>query len=60
MFPPNSALWAPAWVAERALTIWLAAGYRLSGGVPYAGSKLRRAANSPRALRGRIPRQQVD
>src|SRR5690625_2309272 len=60
VFPPSSAVWAPAWVAERAVTAWLAAGYRLSGGVPYAESRLRSAANSARALRRRIPRQQVD
>lgn len=60
VFPPSSALWAPAWAAERAVTIWLAAGRRLSGGVPYSGSKLRRAANGPRALRRRIRGQQTD
>jgi len=58
VFPLSSALRAPAWAAERAVTIWLAAGYRLSGGVPYSGSKLRRAGNGPRTLRRRISRHQ--
>ena len=59
VFPPSSALWAPAWVAERAVTIWFAAGYRLRGGVPYSGSKLRRAASSTRVLRRRVSRRQT-
>ncbi|WP_309071781.1 glycosyltransferase [Arthrobacter sp.] len=51
VFPPTAALWAPAWVAERMLTVWAALGMRLAGGVPYAGSRLPNAGNSPRALR---------
>jgi hypothetical protein len=48
-FPPTAALWAPAWLAERAVTAWLAVGSRLVlGGIPYRGAVLRRAASSVR------------
>ncbi|MBO1771041.1 glycosyltransferase family 2 protein, partial [Agrococcus sp. TF02-05] len=50
-YPRTNALWAPAWVAERAVTAWLALGWRVLGGVPYAGGRLRVAASSRRALR---------
>jgi len=49
-FPATSAAWAPAWVVERAVCSWLAVGYRLTGGVPYAGTRLRSAASSRRRL----------
>jgi hypothetical protein len=51
VFPASSALWAPAWIAERAVCIWVALGYRLTGGVPYAGRRLATAAHSVRWLR---------
>lgn len=51
VFPPSAALWAPAWLCERAVTIWLALLRRLTGGVPYAGSKLVKAGNPLRVLR---------
>ena len=54
VFDARSSLCAPVWVAERACTIWLALAARLLGGIPYAGSRLKRAANSPAALRRRI------
>jgi hypothetical protein len=50
-FPPSAALWAPVWLVERAVCVWIAVGYRLTGGVPYAGRRLRRAAHSLRWLR---------
>jgi hypothetical protein len=56
-YPPSAALWAPIWVAERAVCVWIAVGYRLTGGVPYAGQRLRRAAHSLRWLRRRAGRR---
>jgi hypothetical protein len=56
VFPRAAALWAPAWVAERALTVWMALGYRVVGGVPYAGARLKVAAHSMRELRRRAAR----
>jgi hypothetical protein len=58
-FGPTAALWAPAWVAERAVTSWLAVGSRLvHGGVAYRGGRLAVAATPLRTLRrahGRDP-----
>nr|WP_275888227.1 glycosyltransferase family 2 protein [Nonomuraea lactucae] len=51
VFPGTSALFAPAWILERATCSWLALGAALCGGVPYAGRRLRRAAHSVRWLR---------
>jgi hypothetical protein len=53
-FPARASAWAPLWVAERMLTVWLALGTRARGGVRYAGSRLRDAASTPRALRARF------
>ena len=52
VFPASTVLFAPAWVAERAVCAWLAVGCRLTlGGVPYPGvGVLRRAATPQRAL----------
>ncbi|HEV7824542.1 MAG TPA: glycosyltransferase family 2 protein [Mycobacteriales bacterium] len=50
-FSPAASALAPLWVAERAVCAWLAVGYRLTGGVPYRGRRLRTAASSPRSLR---------
>lgn len=55
VFPASTPLWAPAWVAERAVCSWLAIGSRLVlGGVPYRGTVLRHAATPVRALRTRL------
>ncbi len=54
VFPVTAALWAPVWLAERAICAWLALGRRLSGGVPYAGQRLTVAAHSRRELRRRF------
>jgi hypothetical protein len=54
VYPRTAALWAPLWVAERAVCVWLALGRRLSGGVPYGGQRLRVAAHSLRELRSRV------
>ncbi len=54
VYPVAASLVAPAWVAERALCIWLALGARvLLGGVPYRGTLLRHAATSMSVLRAR-------
>ena len=54
-FPATSALWAPAWLAERAVTSWMAFGTRLLfGGVRYRNGRLRDAATSPGALRAKL------
>ncbi|MDQ3482476.1 MAG: hypothetical protein M3448_03585 [Pseudomonadota bacterium] len=51
VFPPSSALWAPAWLAERAATSWLALGTRLLfGGVRYRTTRLKTAATPPKIL----------
>ncbi|WP_309082231.1 glycosyltransferase family 2 protein [Zhihengliuella sp.] len=52
-FDRSAPLWAPVWLLERAVCIWLAVGYRLRGGVPYAGSRLRTAAHSRHELQQR-------
>lgn len=51
LFPATAALWAPAWLAERAVCVWLAVGARLRGGVRYSDGRLRRAATPLRTLR---------
>ena len=43
-FPPTSAGWAPLWVVERAIAIWLAIGQRVRGGARYRGDRLPMAA----------------
>ncbi len=50
-FAPTAALWAPAWLGERAVCVWLAAAARLAGGVRYGDRRVRLAAHSERALR---------
>lgn len=52
VFSSTAALWAPLWVAERAVCSWLAVGWRLRGGVPYAGKRLPVAAHRERNLAG--------
>jgi hypothetical protein len=51
-FSPVAPLLAPLWLLERAVCAWLALAYRLGGGVPYRGKRLRVAATSRRALAG--------
>jgi len=51
-YPATSALWAPAWVAERTVTSWLAVASRARhGGIRYRGNVLRSAATPMRRLR---------
>jgi hypothetical protein len=55
VFPPTSALWAPVWLAERAVTSWLALGSRVTrGDVRYRDGILRRAATPKAELRRRV------
>ncbi len=55
VFPSSSALWVPAWLAERAVTSWIALGTRvLVGGVRYRGTRLKNAATSPGALEEKV------
>jgi Glycosyl transferase family 2 len=57
VFPASSALWAPAWLAERAVTSWMALGTRLFlGGVRYRDTRLRNAATPLRILRAQLRR----
>jgi hypothetical protein len=54
VFPASSSLFAPAWLAERAVCSWLALAARVFfGGVPYRGTVLRHAATPMRVLRAR-------
>lgn len=54
VFPFAASLLAPAWLMERAISIWIALGMRLFlGGVPYHGTVLACAATSERILRQR-------
>jgi hypothetical protein len=55
VFPPTSALWAPLWLAERALCVWLALAARLRGGVTYRGNRVPLAAHPVKALRALRP-----
>lgn len=51
VYAPAAALWAPLWLAERAVCSWLAVLSRAPGGVRYAGGRMRLAAHSERQLR---------
>jgi hypothetical protein len=54
VFPASTPLFAPLWVAERAICSWLALGARIFlGGVPYRGTILHSAATPMRVLRRR-------
>lgn len=56
VYPRDAALWAPLWLGERAVCIWLALLHRVRGGVPYGGQRIRLAAHSVRRLRAVVPR----
>ena len=55
VFSTGAALWTPLWVLERAVSVWIAVGWRLRGGVPYRGRRLRTAGHSVRRLRRHLP-----
>lgn len=51
VFPSSSALWAPAWLAERSVTSWMALSTRLLfGGARYRATRLKNAATPSRIL----------
>jgi hypothetical protein len=50
VFGPSAALWAPLWVLERPITVWLAVVERCAGGALYSGQRLPLAAHSSRQL----------
>jgi hypothetical protein len=52
-FPFSSSLLAPAWIAERSISSWLALAAKLRGGVLYGGRRLGRSATPLRRLRRR-------
>lgn len=52
--PADVPLWAPLWALERGVSVWLALGSRLRGGVRYHGERLRTAAHSTRDLEARL------
>jgi hypothetical protein len=54
-FPGTAVLLAPAWLLERGVCAWLALALRATGGVPYGGARLARAATPMRVLRARTP-----
>jgi hypothetical protein len=57
VFPAVASLFAPAWMAERAVCSWLAIASRIvHGGVPYRDTVLRHAATPVRVLRARHSR----
>ena len=51
VFPFRSVLFAPLWVLERAVCVWIALALRRGGGVRYAGTRLETAAHSAADLR---------
>ncbi len=55
VFPASSALWAPAWIAERAVTSWMALGTRLLfGGVRYGTTRVKNAATRPKIIEEKV------
>ena len=53
-FSPVASAMAPLWLAERAVTSWLAVRQRLTGGVRYGGGVIPRAGSSIRSIRRRL------
>lgn len=53
-FPVSASLLAPVWLVERGVCAWLALALRATGGAPYAGHRLTRAATPLRVLRDRV------
>jgi hypothetical protein len=53
--PASVALWAPVWVLERSVCVWLALACWATGGVPYCGRRMPLSAHSLRALRRASP-----
>ncbi|OUM39637.1 glycosyltransferase [Arthrobacter sedimenti] len=59
VFGSTAALWAPAWLLERAVCSWLAVASRARGGVRYAGGRMLLAAHSERYLRANIEQRRI-
>lgn len=60
VYPGSASLFAPAWLGERALCVWLAVGSRVvRGGIRYRGRVLRTAATPMAELRRRAGAQRV-
>jgi hypothetical protein len=60
VFPIVASFAAPLWIAERAVSAWLAvAAYTLWGGVPYRGRIVARAATPLRDIQARLRRNGV-
>ncbi|HEV8614182.1 MAG TPA: glycosyltransferase [Methylomirabilota bacterium] len=58
--PASIALWAPAWVLERALSTWWAVYWRLChGGYPFGGRLLSRGVGRDWSAGGRAARQRA-
>jgi hypothetical protein len=55
VYPWSASLWAVPWLGERSVCVWLALAQVPRGGAPYAGGRLRKAANPVRRLRSRVP-----
>lgn len=54
-YPVSSSLLAPVWLAERAVSVWVALARRIrDGGIGYAGRLVARGANRPGELRRRL------
>lgn len=54
-FPLSASILAPVWMAERAISVWLAVASKLRhGGIRYAGRIVPRGVNSRRELRRRL------
>ncbi|MEA2461331.1 MAG: hypothetical protein QOH90_1508 [Actinomycetota bacterium] len=53
-FPASTSWFAPAWVLERGICMWLALGRRSCGGVRYGDARIRRAATPRRELNRRV------
>jgi hypothetical protein len=49
-FASDCAAWAPLWLLERSVCVWIAFGYRLRGGISYRGRRIPIAAHSSRWL----------
>ncbi|MCR2808709.1 MULTISPECIES: glycosyltransferase [unclassified Microbacterium] len=52
--PVGTTLWAPLWILERAVSVWLALIARLRGGIVYAGARIPSAGTPLPILRRRI------
>lgn len=55
VYPATVSLFAPLWLAERAVCSWVALSYRVRlGGIPYRDRVIERAATPPKELRRRV------